>query len=412
MKTMTTILMECVKINCAIGKYGHQTQMVSATTKPTKIQQYVDDISRLEYKEALRIIKRDNALVTGREMQARYNETAYWEIILKGANLINPVTLPTAKGPADGFTMAEKVATKKFMEEAGHGMGAENQRQCRNFWKSLFEMRKAGIEKILFYRTKEFDSYCKGYPKNLETSLVETIVKWEKAYAVQIERLENRVLKLKEGDFTRRSYLGHQHVAQRLEVQESSWNNAANEWLSSDEEAGFKLTAQPTLASADNLGVPSDSESTLEGGRDKSIFVSLLPKDDRFLSVVPIIPVHEGDFLGVFAGTIRFSERFNRTHGICGPAENLWLDYSHVTGTLNLMRVSEPGGDANVCLQWELVDEQDGTEPSMSWKVSVRAVRTIMPFKELIRAAPQKEQYLLHRSPVYAKRGFLKDGKS
>lgn len=100
--------------------------MVSATTKPTKIRQYVDDISRLEYKEAIRIIKRDNALVAGREMQARYNETAYWEIILKGANLINPMTLPTAKGPADGFTMAEKVATKKFMEEAGYGLGAEN----------------------------------------------------------------------------------------------------------------------------------------------------------------------------------------------------------------------------------------------------------------------------------------------
>lgn len=241
---------------------------------------------------------------------------------------------------------------------------------------------------------------------------METIVNWEKVYAVQIEQLKNRVLQLKEGDFMRRSYLGHQHVAQRLEVQESSWNNAANEWLSSDEETGFKLIDQLTLASADNLGVPSDSELTLEGGRDKSLFISLLPKDDRLLSVVPIIPVHEGDFLGVFAGTIRFSERFNNTHGICGPAENLWLDYSQVTGILNLMRVSEPGGDANVCLQWEFVNEQDGTQLSMSWRVSVRAVRTIMPFKELIRAAPQKEQYLLHRSPVYAKRGFLKNGKS
>ena len=59
-------------------------------------------------------------------MQARYNETAYWEIILKGANLIDPVMLLTAKGPADGFTMAKKVTTKKFMEEAGYGMGAEN----------------------------------------------------------------------------------------------------------------------------------------------------------------------------------------------------------------------------------------------------------------------------------------------
>ena len=91
---------------------------------------------------------------------------------------------------------------------------------------------KAGIENILFYQTKEFDSYCKGYPKNLETSLVDMVVKWEKVYAAQIEQLENQVLKLKEGDFMQRSYLSHQHVAQRLEIQESSWNNAANEWPS------------------------------------------------------------------------------------------------------------------------------------------------------------------------------------
>lgn len=90
---------------------------------------------------------------------------------------------------------------------------------------------------------------------------------------------------------------------------------------------------------------------------------------------------------------IRFSERFNNAHGICDPADNLWPDHSQVTGILNLMRVSEPGGDANVCLQWEFVNEQDGTEPSMSWRVSVRAVRAIMPFKEVIRAAPQKEQH-------------------
>jgi hypothetical protein len=34
--------------------------------------------------------------------------------------------------------MAEKAATKKFMEDAGYGLGAENQRQYRIFWKNLF----------------------------------------------------------------------------------------------------------------------------------------------------------------------------------------------------------------------------------------------------------------------------------
>lgn len=374
---MTTVLIECVKINSAIGKYGRRTKTIYSTTETHRIRHYVDEIAQLEYKEAVRVVQRDNAFTAGTEMQSRYNEAVYWEIILKGAKLIDPTTLPRAKGPADGFTMAEKIATKKFMEEARYGISAENQRQCRNFWKGLFEMRKAGVDKILFYRTKEFDSYCKGYPKNSEASLVDTVAKWEMVYGQQIEQLENRVFNLAEGDTRRRSYLNHPHVAQRLEVQDSSWRNAANEWLSSDEEANFELTTKPRVTSADNLGVLSDFESTSEGERDKSIFVSLLPKDDMFLSVCPIIPVREGDFLGVFAGTIRFSEDFDITHGIRGPLQNLWVDYSKVTGTLNQMQVSQPSGPANVRLQWELFNEQDITDSPVSWRVSVRPLGTL-----------------------------------
>jgi hypothetical protein len=36
------------------------------------------------------------------------------------------------------------------------------------------------------------------------------------------------------------------------------------------------------------------------------------------------------------------------------------------------------------------------------------AAKAINAFGELIRTAPQKEQYLLHRSPAHAKRGFTK----
>ncbi|KAJ6012337.1 hypothetical protein N7522_002692 [Penicillium canescens] len=50
--------------------------------------------------------------------------------------------------------MAGKAATKKFMEGTGYSLGAENQRQYRIFWKNIFHMREAGIDKILFYRTK------------------------------------------------------------------------------------------------------------------------------------------------------------------------------------------------------------------------------------------------------------------
>ena len=34
-----------------------------------------------------------------------------------------------ARGPTTEFTMAEKVANEKFMEDAGYGLGADNQQQ-------------------------------------------------------------------------------------------------------------------------------------------------------------------------------------------------------------------------------------------------------------------------------------------
>ncbi|KAJ5640348.1 uncharacterized protein N7484_008210 [Penicillium longicatenatum] len=116
----------------------------------------------------------------GRGVQSRYNETVFWKVILKGAALIDQTTLPPANGPADGFTMAENGATKKFMEAAGYGLGAENQRQYRIFWKTLFQMRESA-----------------------EVSLMDAIMSWETQYRPFIEQLETRVLSFAEGDLAR-----------------------------------------------------------------------------------------------------------------------------------------------------------------------------------------------------------------
>lgn len=64
----------------------------------------------------------------------------YWKIIKKGADLLDPKDLPTSKGPLDEFTLAEKVATERFMREVGYGISLANQRQCRLFWKRLFDI--------------------------------------------------------------------------------------------------------------------------------------------------------------------------------------------------------------------------------------------------------------------------------
>ncbi|KAJ5713148.1 uncharacterized protein N7483_010329 [Penicillium malachiteum] len=202
-KAMTSILIECLKVNSAIAPYGHQTNLSPTRTDPSKIRKYVDEIAEYDYEKAVRTIQKEAALATGRGVQNRCNETILWKIILKGAALLDQTTLPPAKGPADGFTMAEKAATKKFMEAAGYKLGAENQRQCRIFWKNLFQMREVGIDKVLYYRTKEFDSYCRGYPKTAEISLVDATMSWETQYRPFIEQLETRVLRLGQGDLAR-----------------------------------------------------------------------------------------------------------------------------------------------------------------------------------------------------------------
>ncbi|KAJ5033203.1 hypothetical protein NUH16_003119 [Penicillium rubens] len=340
------------------------------TTKVEAIQSFVDDIVKLQYPDAVQPIKQENAFSARKSIQSRFNETVYWEIIKKGAELSDLKDLPTSKGPLDEFTMAEKVATERFMREAGYGLSLANQRQCRLFWKRLFEMRNAGVDKIVLYRTKEFDRFCKSYSSEAGASLVEMVRNWEERYAFHIKQLEERVAEESKSGFTGRLWLSQPLVADRLSVPENAWNSAINPWSSSVKETVFQLS-----------------------GSNEPSAVTL---------------VQEGDTLGRFAGVIRYSSECSVVYGIPEPEENLWLYYSTVTGALNFMKVSAPGGDSNVRLQWELIDGRSEGKAHLMWKVSVVALRAIQPFEEIVRAAPQKEQYFLHQSPACAKRGYTK----
>ncbi|KAG9230592.1 hypothetical protein BJ875DRAFT_150635 [Amylocarpus encephaloides] len=142
---------------------------------------------------------------------------------------------------------------------------------------------------------------------------------------------------------------------------ESSWSDASNNWYSKDEETTFKLTTAFRASSSRSLSSLFNDRALREPCPNKSIYITLEPKGDKFLSVCPIIPVLESDFLGIFSGTIRFSENVNINHSIPGLTRNLSLDYSQVTGTLNQMQVSKPDGDTNVRLEWEPVNEMDDT---------------------------------------------------
>ncbi|CAI7619261.1 unnamed protein product [Penicillium pancosmium] len=92
------------------------------------------------------------------------------------------------------------------------------------------------------------------------------------------------------------------------------------------------------------------------------------PKVDYHLLVCFIIPVREGDFLGVF---------------------------------------SESGGSTKVRIQWDLIHDDVDTDNCTPWRVSVKATKPMLPFESLVREAAQQEQYVLHLSPEHAKRGFL-----
>lgn len=123
-------------VDSAISRYGHRTTMAPTRTDPEKIRKYADEVAEYNYEQAVSIIQRDKDLAMGKGVQNRYNETVFWKIILKGCALIDRTKPPPANGPANEFTMAEKAATKKFLEDPGYGVGAENQRQCRIFWKN------------------------------------------------------------------------------------------------------------------------------------------------------------------------------------------------------------------------------------------------------------------------------------
>jgi hypothetical protein len=139
-------------------------------------------------------------------------------------------------------------------------------------------------------------------------------MRWETHYRPHIEQPETRVLRLGKGDLARLSDLENPQVVERLKVPESSWNNAKNEWAVTGEEESFKEKGLQAF-SPDVICASYGNQSVSESPGDKSAFTFLLPNDGSSLFVCSIVPMCEGDFLGIFAGKIRFSGDFSSTHG-------------------------------------------------------------------------------------------------
>ena len=400
MEVMDTILQKCAEMSHARDR-NKEDKLFLVKLKDQEIQSHAGRLADCDYAEAVDAVRKDNKLSSKAYIQVRYNETFYWDIITKGAQLLDPDKLSSLRGPPDEFSKAEKIAAEKFIIDAEIGRSGTSQRRYRRLWKRLSDLRKAGIDKILVYRTTSFEDFCVAHSDEAEISLQETVRSWERLYGPHIRLLESRASKERRGDSSGRVWLSQEFVMQRLQDPEATWNSAENVWFSDVEKANFSLAAG---FSSNRLGHKRDTCPGSAAKKDMSAFISLTPRNDRILTVCAIVAIEKGNLLGNFAGMIRYSEQFNATNGIPGPRQNLWLDYSYSTGMLNQMRVSTPTGPANVYLQWELRHDTTGI---LMWRVAVRALRPIRPFEELVRAAPQIEQYTMHQDEDSARKGFL-----
>ncbi|KAK4073318.1 hypothetical protein Purlil1_13081 [Purpureocillium lilacinum] len=192
-RVMESILLGCQALNGVLSRHTLHDEDLQAP-KTSHIHRYAQALTRRAYHDAVAMVVKQHALDARRHMQVRYYQTTYWNIIRKRAECLNPATLPTSKGRLDEFTMAQKIATREFMEQIDYSTKVANQRRCRRLWKRLSDIREAGAERILFYRTKEFDTYCVLYPEESEVPLVQRVLGWEHTYGPYIAQLESRVM--------------------------------------------------------------------------------------------------------------------------------------------------------------------------------------------------------------------------
>ncbi len=58
----------------------------------------------------------------------------------------------------------------------------------------LSDIRRAGVDKFILYRTREFDNMSEQNPKHDTIPLVERVLSWEKVFGPHIADLETRAM--------------------------------------------------------------------------------------------------------------------------------------------------------------------------------------------------------------------------
>lgn len=403
---MDTIFLCCLHFNFHLSQHRSRNFTTTIRAEVCEIQRQVKDVLELPYERALAEIRREHISFYSKKVQTRYMETIFWHFIEDAARRVNFEDCSVPRGPIDGFTRQEKQAHRDFMEDAGYKTGASNTRRYRLLWKNLYAMREGGIDKILFYRTKEFNSFCETFHDNTIPSLLDIVKSWEERYGPQISLLEKRVASAAKNELSDDPFRDHPDIAERLKVERKSWNSHSNHWHSRQEAVRFIADHGLLQANSSLQGVLRDIPTKRDRNRDMSMFVIMQPRGSVEITVCSVVTIKPGDFLGIFSGEIRYTNSVSETHGIPGPEKKLWLDYSRTTGALNLMRVSLPGQDANVHLRWESYRPDKNSQTI--WRVAVRAASEIKPFAEITRSACHELQYQLHQDLISARNGFLR----
>ena len=214
---MTGVLLTATKVRIQAGKFGSQDVTLGTTTDINKIREYTEEwLVKQPFEVATVKIAKTGAGYAGIRLLKSWEEVFYWKIIQRYAATLN--SMPTARGPHDGFTPQEKVATSQFINMVGAGTSNENQRKCRLWWRDLSDMQNAGVLYTLLYRDTKFNQYCKKFPRGKHSSqqLIDTIVSWEKVYSSHIKQVELRALNWTRGDYSGRIDLQHPSVAEIL----------------------------------------------------------------------------------------------------------------------------------------------------------------------------------------------------
>jgi hypothetical protein len=348
-----------------------------------------------EFENLIREVDKENAYDVKKRGRASVKETYYWPIIKRCANMIGP--LPESSGKKTGVTPQEKSVAKRLVMALGYGHSRDSILNARSYLKLLSDLREAGVTLLLLYRTREFRIHFLRHLNKLAT-----VLSWNQLYHSRLHQLRLRAIAQAEEDFSSQCDLEDQDILHRLHIPQGViWRDDLSNWGDLAEKDNY-LAGQSIKAVSrkSNTYILCHSiKGDIDG--NKSIYINMIPYEGisgkktlggkplsaNLLAVSPLVSVSPGDFLGIFPGRLRYTDK-KPAGAIQGPVQGLWLDRSEVKGKLNWMKAAKTGEQTNVCLVWEGVNEIKGEKSFCQyWRILVMATRHIMPFDQLIRPA-------------------------